>query len=128
MCNFDPVRTPWGPPGGLCKKKIVFLSMCLRGLIIVLFCRIHGLDVPIPVWFSQDAVGPQKGDIVSNPPHPPPFPLFATEKNCFSTNRMHWNDLKGCLKKYSCFRCHFKVSILTHFGRTLKLKNPNHEV
>ena len=37
------------------------ISMCLRGLIIVLFCRIHGQVVHVPVWSSQDALGPQKG-------------------------------------------------------------------
>ena len=39
MCNFGPVRIPWGPTGGPCPKKI--LSVCLRGLIEVLFCWIH---------------------------------------------------------------------------------------
>ena len=31
---------------------------------MVLFCRIQCLDVPMPVLFSQDALGPQKGSIV----------------------------------------------------------------
>ena len=46
----------------------------------------------------------------------PPFPVVCDRKNCFLTNRMHWNDLKVCMKKCSCFRCHFEVSILTRFG------------
>ena len=51
-------ETPWAPRGTL--SKDFFLSMCLRGLIIVLFCRIHGLDVHVPVWSSQNVLGPQK--------------------------------------------------------------------
>ena len=65
--------------------------------------------------------GGPEGGIVEN--SPPPFPhvrsalvsLFAT-KNFFSTNRMHKNDLKGCVNKCCCFRCHFEVKILTRFG------------
>ena len=87
MCNFGPVGTPWGPPGVLCQKKN--LSICLRGLIIVLFCRIHCLDVPMRVWSSQDALGPQKGDKVFNP-LPPNFPLFATEKKFLKANALEW--------------------------------------
>ena len=53
--------------------------------------------------------------------NPPPFPhlryavvsLFST-KNFLQTNRMH--DLKGCMKKCCCFRCHFELNILKRFG------------
>ena len=51
--------------------------MCLRGLIVVLFCRIHGLDVPMSVWSSQDAIGPQK---IQPAPPPPPFPVVCDRK------------------------------------------------
>ena len=44
--------------------QIFFVSICLRGLFILLFCRIHGIDVPMPFESSQDNLGPQKGGIV----------------------------------------------------------------
>ena len=74
MCSFGPVRTSLGLTGGLCKK---ILSMCPRGLIIALFCRIHGLNVHVPVWSSQIALGPRRERSLKFPPSP----LFATEKN-----------------------------------------------
>ena len=55
---------PLGPPRRTLSNNLVFLSMCLRGIIIVLFCRDRGLDVPMPVWSSLDALGPKKGGIV----------------------------------------------------------------
>ena len=73
---------PLGPPRGTLSKTIVFLSMCLRGLIIVSFCRIHGLDVPMPFLASQDAPGSQKGGIVYNLP-PSPFPIDRDRKYFF---------------------------------------------
>ena len=45
-----------------------------------------------------------------------PFPVVFDRKKCFLTNRMHFHDLKVLMKKCSCFRCHFEVSILTRFG------------
>ena len=33
----------------------------------------------------------------------------------FSTSRMHWSDLKGYMKRFSCF-CHFEESIMTRFS------------
>ena len=44
--------------------------------------------------------------------YPPP----TLAKNFLPTNRMHWSDLKRCMIKCHCFRCHFKVNILTRFG------------
>ena len=82
MCNFDIIRTPWGPTGGLCQKNY-FLSMCLRGLLVVLFCRIHGLDVQCASLVQSNYYGAQKGALSKIPPQPPPPPLsslFATEK------------------------------------------------
>ena len=55
-----------GPTGGLRPKKC--LSVCLKGLIVVLICRIHDLDV-------------QCASLVqSKISLPLPSPLFATEK------------------------------------------------
>ena len=34
----------------------------------------------------------------------------------FLTNRIHWSDLKGCVKMCSRFLCHVEVNILTRFG------------
>ena len=45
-----------------------------------------------------------------------PLSLCSGKNNLFSTNRMHKRDLKEYVKKFSTFRCHFEVSILTHFG------------
>ena len=48
--------------------------------MIVLFSRIHGLDVQCAIWSSQIALGAQKGGGYSLK-FLPPSPLFATEKN-----------------------------------------------
>ena len=50
---------PWGPTVGLC--PFFFLSMCLRGLIVVLFCRIHDLDVQCASLVQSNYPGAQKG-------------------------------------------------------------------
>ena len=52
-----------------------FLIMCLRGLIIVLFCRLHDLDVQCASLVQSNCSGAQKGVISLTPPSP----LFATE-------------------------------------------------
>ena len=104
MCNFGPVWTPWGPQGDFV-KKLGFPSMCLRGLIIVLFCRIHCLDVHVPAWSSQNALQPKKREKSKiHPPPPPPFTLVR-DKILFSTNRMHLRDLKWYVKMCSSFLC-----------------------
>ena len=90
---------------------LVPLSSCACA-ILVLFCRIHGLDVQCASLVQSNFLGAQKGHSLKSPS----FPVACDIENCFSTNRMHWNDLKGCMKKCYCFRCHFEVSILTHFG------------
>ena len=47
-----------GPHKGTWSK--IFGNMCLKSLIIVLIYRIPSLDVHVPVWSSQDALGLQK--------------------------------------------------------------------
>ena len=37
---------------------------------MVLFCRIQCLDVPMPVWFSQDALGPPEREHSLKSPSP----------------------------------------------------------
>ena len=54
------------------------LSICLRGLIVVLFYRIHGLDVQCASWVQSNCLGPRGGHSVKKPLM---SPLFATEKN-----------------------------------------------
>ena len=63
MCNFGPVRTTWGPTGGLCPKKNV-VSICLRDLIEVLFCLIHDLDVQCASLAQSNCPGPRRGHIL----------------------------------------------------------------
>ena len=42
------------------KGPSVFRNVCLRSLIIFVFCRIPSLVEHVPVWSSQDALWPQK--------------------------------------------------------------------
>ena len=49
---------PLGPHRGTVKK---ILSMCPRGLIIVLFCRIHGLDVQCASLVQANCPGGSEG-------------------------------------------------------------------
>ena len=56
-----------------------FLSVCLKGLIEVLFCWIHDLDVQYAVWSSQIALGPRGGHSLKYPPTLISS-LLATEK------------------------------------------------
>ena len=77
MCNFGPVWTPWGPTGGLSQKKNPI--MCLRGLIMVLLCKIHDLVVHCASLVQSRCPRPRKGT-KSKIPLPPPSPLFVTKK------------------------------------------------
>ena len=112
-CNLGPVNLQ----GGV-SKNVIFLGVHHRALIMVLLCRIQDMDVHVPVWSSKDDLGPRKEH---NSKFPLPhfkyalLSLFST-KSLFSTNRLHWSDLKGCMKKCCCFWYHFEVNILTRFG------------
>ena len=85
MSNFGPVRTPFGPHGGGGGDFAPKNNMCLRVLIIVLFCRIHGVDVQCASKSSEIALGLRKGHSLK---FLPLSPLIATDF-FFSTNRMH---------------------------------------
>ena len=86
----------------------------------------------VPVWFIQNSPGtPDGGNSLKFNPLP-----NRLRQKIFSTNRMYLWDLKmqsadrgtvlcsgrrmghclkWCVKKFSSFRCHFEVSILTRF-------------
>ena len=111
------------PYTSLCKSCYCISSVAKyhRDPIMVLYCRPHSQVVHVPVWSCQNARGPKRG-IVENSSPPSPLKrgsgkLVLDKKiNFFLTNRMHWSNLKGCMKKCRCFRCHFEVNILTCFG------------
>ena len=125
-CNFDgdptfrgPIRDPYT---SLCKScyHISSVAKYHRDPIIVLYCRPHSQVVHVPVWLSQNARDPKRGNSWKFTPPPSPIQIgsgkLVFEKKFLPTNQMHWSDLKGCMKKCRCFRCHLKVYILTRFG------------
>ena len=86
---------PLGPPQGDLVKKIKIPIICLRGLIVVLFCKIHDLVVYCASLVQSRCPGAPEGDIVLNSsPPPPPSQLFATKKivlgkpNAFEGSKM----------------------------------------
>ena len=86
MCTSDFVRGPTfrGPIRGavsfrytsLCKScyRISSVAKYHRDPIMVLYCRPHSQVVHVPVWSSQNARGPQKGELLKIHP-PPPSPI-----------------------------------------------------
>ena len=62
--QFGLVRTPKGQTGGLSQKKLKNLILCLRGLIMVLFCKIHDLVVQCASLVLSRYPLDQEGDIV----------------------------------------------------------------
>ena len=59
MCNFGPVRTPWGLTRGLGPKILIFLVCVPEAQLWS--CGIHCLDRHVQVLSSEDVWGPWKG-------------------------------------------------------------------
>ena len=80
MYNFGPVRTPWGPTGGLSQKnKKNSYNVPQRpnyGLILYNTWSSCALCQFIPVKMPW---GPRRGHSLKFLPPPPPSPLFATK-------------------------------------------------
>ena len=119
-CAILVQSRPPGAPQGDLVKKLKIPIICLIGLIIVLFCKIH--DLVVHQFFcilhlcqfgpAKMSWGPRRVHSLKSPP----LPHCSQQQKLFSANRMHLRDLKWCVKKISSFWCHFEVSILTRFG------------
>ena len=87
-----------------------------------LFCKIHDLVVHGASSVQSRWSGAPEGGIVKNAS--PLSPLFATKKivldkpNAFEGSKM--------MCKFSSFRCHLEVSILTRFGFSVIIGNYVH--
>ena len=126
-CDFDggptfrgPIRVAVSFPYASLCKSCYRISSVTNTIETQLWSNIVGPIAKLCMCQTK-CKGAPKGGIVEK--HPPPLPhlryavvsLFST-KNVFPTNRMRWSDLKGCMKKCRCFRCHFELNILTPFG------------
>ena len=84
-CDFGEGPTFRGPIRGavsfpytsLCKScyRISSVAKYHRDPIMVLYCRPHSQVVHLPVWSSQNARGPQKGEKLKIQPHPSPLKI-----------------------------------------------------
>ena len=97
----------------LCKTcyRISSVTRYQRYPLMVLYSSPHSQVMHVPDWSSQDALGLTRV-IIRNPSPLLHFGYsllsFISTKGLFSTNRLHWSDMKGCMKKLCCFRCHFE--------------------
>ena len=84
-CDFDGGPTFRGPIRGavsfpytsLCKScyHISSVAKYHRDPIMVLYCRPHSQVMHVPVWSSQNARGPKRGNSWKSPPPPSPLKI-----------------------------------------------------